>query len=95
MIVISISLPKFPLGTLVATANAIERFPMESLESCLRRHANGDWGDLCKEDKKSNEGALRDGDRLFSSYEISDLGKLWIITEHDRSITTFLLPEDY
>jgi len=68
---------------------------METLEACLRRHADGDWGDLCKEDKTSNDRALRDGSRLFSSYEFPSRGKLWIITEADRSATTFLLPEDY
>jgi len=36
------------------------------------------------------------GERLLSAYV---LGKpherLWIITEHDRSVTTLLLPEEY
>ena len=33
-------------------------------------------------------------DRLFSSYE-TDIGKIYIITEYDRSVTTILLPEEY
>jgi hypothetical protein len=33
-------------------------------------------------------------DRLFSSYD-TDFGKIYIITEHDRSVTTILLPEKY
>ena len=33
-------------------------------------------------------------DRLFSSYD-TDFGKIYIITEHDRSVTTILLPEEY
>jgi len=33
-------------------------------------------------------------DRLFSSYE-TDFGKIYIITECDRSVTTILTPEEY
>jgi hypothetical protein len=32
--------------------------------------------------------------RILSSYEVL-AGKVWIITEADRSITTILLPEEY
>jgi hypothetical protein len=45
-------------------------------------------------DRRQNEIGLRDGYRVFSSYEVP-AGKVWIITEADRSITTILLPEDY
>jgi len=37
----------------------------------LRRHLNGDWGDLEPEDRQANDAALRDGDRLFSSYKVT------------------------
>ena len=56
--------------------------------------ASGDWGDLTPADKRENNLSLKEGYRIFSSYNTSD-GKLWIITEADRSVTTFLLPEDY
>jgi hypothetical protein len=62
--------------------------------TALRRHACGDWGDLCPEDTLANEEALRDGDRLLSAYGQGEL-RFWIITEADRSVTTVLLPEDY
>lgn len=63
----------------------------------LNRHLTGDWGDICDEDKLSNEQALQYGERLFSAYEIDagDQKKLWIITERDRSVTTMLLPSEY
>jgi hypothetical protein len=32
--------------------------------------------------------------RIFSSYEVP-AGKVWIITEADRVVTTVLLPEEY
>ena len=28
------------------------------IQSCLDRHCNGDWGDLCDEDKEMNDQAL-------------------------------------
>lgn len=95
MILITVIPAKFDLGDIVATANAIARFPGETLEHCLNRHSQGDWGKLDKEDKDANERALTLGGRLMSSYPIPDQGKLWIITEADRTVTTLLLPEDY
>ena len=62
--------------------------------TALHRHANGDWGDMCEEDKAYNEYALDNGDRLFSSYKNGDT-KIWIITEWDRSVTTILFPSEY
>ena len=35
-----------------------------------------------------------DTDRLFSAYE-TGIGKLYVITEWDRSTTTVLTPEEY
>jgi hypothetical protein len=60
----------------------------------LVRHASGDWGELCAFDRRQNEIALRDGYRVLSSYEVPT-GRVWIITEVDRSVTTILLPEEY
>jgi len=61
----------------------------------IHRHLSGDWGDLCSEDRRSNNAALLHGDRLFSSYEINPDLRRWIITEWDRSATTLLLPDEY
>ena len=72
----------------------------DTIQRCLERHRNGDWGDLCDDDKAMNNESLvieKSGgwaDRLFSSYE-TDFGKIYIITEYDRSVTTILLPEEY
>jgi hypothetical protein len=60
----------------------------------LKRHASGDWGDICPEDRGLNELALKDGSRLLSVYGTGER-KFWIITEADRSVTTVLMPEDY
>jgi len=61
---------------------------------CLDRHFAGDCGEMCEEDVLANERALRDGERIFSSYD-TEFGKLWIITEADRSATTVLFPSEY
>ena len=85
-----------PLGKVVATPGALKLL----LEAgghpfdLLARHATGDWGELCAFDRRQNEIALREGLRVLSSYEVP-AGRVWIITEADRSITTILLPEEY
>ena len=46
-------------------------------------------------DKQANEDALKDGTRLLSCYRTPAGDRLYIISEHDRSLTTALLPEEY
>jgi hypothetical protein len=85
-----------PLGQVVATPGALKLL-LEKGEhpfDYLARHATGDWGELCAFDRRQNEIALRDGYRVLSSYEVL-AGRVWIITEADRSVTTILLPEEY
>lgn len=85
---------RFPLGQVAITANASVRLSTEEVFTALRRHASGDWGDLCPEDTLANDTALDQGGRLLSAYG-RDGNRMWIITEADRSVTTVLLPEDY
>jgi hypothetical protein len=85
-----------PLGRVVATPGALKLF-MEIGEDpfgYIARHAARDWGNLCTFDRHQNEIALRDGYRVLSSYEVP-AGRVWIIDEADRSVTTSLLPEEY
>jgi hypothetical protein len=85
-----------PLGKVVATPGALKLLSEmgEDLFGYIARHATGDWGELCAFDRRQNEIALRDGYRVLSSYDVP-AGRVWIITEADRSITTILLPEEY
>lgn len=87
----------FPIGALVLTAGIDHLMRERGLDPLpyLRRHACGDWGDLCEDDRRTNDAALENGDRLFSSYQVTPDLKLWIITEWDRSVTTLLLPDEY
>ena len=85
----------FQTGQIVATPGALSLAEQGvDLLDYLIRHLNGDWGDLCEEDKKENEFSVKNGYRILSSYT-TPFGKLWVITEADRSATTFLLPEEY
>ncbi len=86
---------KFGMGSIVATPGALSALEGDSVTSYLDRHRNGDWGIVCPEDAASNEEDLKNGERLLSAYTTAKGVKIWIITEHDRSVTTILLPEEY
>jgi hypothetical protein len=85
-----------PLGKVVATLGALKllleagHHPFDY----LARHATGDWGELCEHDRRENEQSLQQGWRVLSSYQVGE-GRVWVITEADRSVTTILLPEEY
>jgi hypothetical protein len=66
----------------------------------LRRHAEGDWGDIDSEDARANRAAVLTGGRILSVYTLQDGTRVWCITETadddgHREATTFLLPEEY
>ena len=86
---------KFPLGQTVITAHALDTLNSEDVATALRRHACGDWGEVCPADAEENELSLKEGFRLLSAYTDRQGVKFWIITEADRSVSTVLLPEDY
>ncbi|MBU8763775.1 hypothetical protein KM868_09735 [Micrococcus luteus] len=86
---------KFPLGVIVATPGVMKSVNENERISALTRHHNGDWGELPKEDKARNNKAISGGSRLLSAYTSQEGIRFWIITEWDRSVTTFLLPEEY
>lgn len=71
-----------------------EKFAKE-IKICMEKYITCDWGDLCNEDKEMNDNALRNGnDRILAAYDTSK-GKVYIITEHDRSATTILFADEY
>jgi hypothetical protein len=63
------------------------------------------WLERCVQGRcgSNREAASKDGGRILSSYPIDPekpcngfrTNTIWIITEADRSVTTFLLPEEY
>jgi len=87
----------FPLGKIYLTVGAKESLAESNQEpfEFLSKHQSGNWGDVCKDDKKENDLSVKEGFRILSSYRTAKDVKIWIITEADRSSTTLLLPSEY
>jgi len=86
----------FNLGSVVATPGALKFCNTNNINPLLllSRHSAGDFGDLSADDVAANVQAIKHNLRLFSSYKFAD-GKVWVITEADRSSTCLLLPNEY
>lgn len=91
---------KFKLGTQTMTMginNSIAedvKFAKE-IVLIMSRYLNRDWGEICEEDKQMSDDALKNGDdRIFAAYDTSR-GKVFVITEWDRSVTTILFANEY
>ncbi len=85
------------LGKVYATPEAlhvIEEAGHEVVEFVVK-HNSCDWGDVCEEDRKLNDLAVQNGDRVLSAYTLRNGARVWVITEADRSYTTVLLPHQY
>ena len=84
------------LGRVVATPAALDLVRAHGLDvlALVHRHARGDWGDVSEHDAQANDRSAQDGTRVLSAYETRG-GRLWVITEADRSATTVHLPSDY
>lgn len=89
------SASRFPIGELVITPGAWDELTQDDVLRGLVRHMGGDWGELGEFDWNQNELALDVGARLLSRYSARNGTVFWIITEHDRSVTTILLPNEY
>ena len=87
----------FPLGRLLATPGALTALSdaKQDAMTFIRRHQEGEWGELSREDAAANTLALVTGERILSRYRTVANVTIWIVTEADRSATTVLLPEEY
>lgn len=87
---------KFLPGQIVVTQGALNLLKRHKVlpDVFLIQHLQGKWGDVSPEDADQNDVDLEDGGRLLSVYTVYD-EKLLLLTEADRSISTFLLPDDY
>jgi hypothetical protein len=87
---------RFRLGIICATPRALDLLARSGISavSLLARHQAGDWGDVPPEDALKNERSVAHGFRVLSSYQVGT-GRVWLITEWDRNVTTMLLPEEY
>ena len=67
----------------------------DEIMNCFKKYMVCDWGDICNEDKEMNDNALRTGTaRVLAAYNTSE-GRVYIITEQDRSYTTILFADEY
>ena len=85
---------KFELGQVVATATAAHELTQGQMLAMIYKHHTGNWGELCNEDKRANEDALKFDARILSRYNVGTEG-YYVITEWDRSVTTLMNVRDY
>ena len=87
---------KFNPGRMAATPAFMAKVTPDWAVVALAMHLNANWGLVDAEDWAANDAALKTGGRILSSYAMpDDASEFWILTEADRSVTTFLLPSDY
>lgn len=85
---------RFATGNVFVTLGARDALRKVDAEKLVSRHRNGDWGEICDEDREGNEIAIEKGYPIHSVYTVKGTA-IWVITEGDRRITTVLLPEEY
>ena len=92
--------PLFDLGFLTMSpgiTDALEEHPElhEEIVNCLRRHQTGDYSEMSADDRRANLNAIESGqERILSAYQTT-AGKIWIITEWDKSLTNIIFPREY
>lgn len=92
---------EFKIGTLVATRGVAGKMENNAkfrifVQNSIDSFKDGNWGDICEEDKETNDDAVKNGERIIAVYIYPDDGtKIWIITEWDRNTTTVLFPSEY
>lgn len=84
----------FELGQIVTTHRIAKTLGFDKIAALISRHHQGDWGDICDDDKHLNQQALNEKDRILSAYQVGD-DRVYIITEWDRSVTTVLYSDEY
>ena len=90
----------FNLGNLIATKNVYLNMQESScfaydVKNCFEQFKNKKWGDLSEEDWKLNDLAIKNNDdRILAVYNTCR-GRIYIITEEDRSVTTILFTDEY
>ncbi len=94
--------PKFSLGQILATPAALKAIEDAGQTPAffLEKHVQGDWGEVCADDRRANDEALVDGSRILSAYRTLKNVRIWLITEAaddagNRAATTAILPEEY
>jgi hypothetical protein len=95
--IIDYSTPRFESGRVIATPAALQALghDIELAAMLMVRHRAGDWGDVDSEDWSLNNQSVNRKSRILSVYKLVGQGTVWVLTEADRSATTYLVPSDY
>ena len=76
----------------IAESATFSRFVVDS----LMRYVQNDWGNMCSEDARMNDSAVKNNDdRIVARYNNEEYSDIYIITEWDRSVTTILFAYEY
>ena len=70
----------------------------KEIVSFIKFYCNHEWGDLCDDDKKMNEDAIKYGGRILAAYHTKDKEKIYIITDDTLAkewVTTVLFASEY
>jgi hypothetical protein len=101
---------KFPTGNIKVTNYAYETLYANSPDKTkvkefifdfVRRHAQGDWGDVDEYGRNLNEAAIILDLPIRSIYVLPDMFRIWVITQtkyygkKPLTKTTVLLPYEY
>lgn len=89
----------FALGNVYKTIGIQNKLEEDSdyikeIITCLERYMNSDFGSLCADDVSANLEAIKFDYRILGAYNTT-YGKIYIITEADRSTTTIMFANEY
>ena len=66
-----------------------------SLNTIIRFHQNGQWGNVSREDAEANDTAVTDGGEIVSSYQLQGRTVFVVTDAEPRETTRVLFPEEY
>jgi hypothetical protein len=75
-------------------ANALRQAGADVMKF-LKRHAEGDWGDINQDDWQANDHSALGGGRTYSTYILNSTTSIWVVSEADRSATGVFLPGEF
>ncbi len=84
---------RFEPGAIIVTQGVSAALTENEIFNALVRHLAGDWADDMR--RQTNEKAIANDERILSSFKSTEGITFRVITEADRTATTFLLPMEY
>ncbi len=82
----------FSLGRIKAAPEVLETLEGAGLHLLLR-HVTGDWSEMSDAARFENEMAVEEGYRGVARFGLPGGSGIWVVTEGDRNVTTFMIDE--